>query len=204
MQMNTLCELLERNAELYPNQPAAICEGRSHSYAVLIERARKLGGALHRLGARSQDRIAMLSMNSIEYFDFYAACQVSGYIAATVNFRLSEPEVEFILGDSAPRVLIFEAQYSQLVNNLRARLCSVQAYICIGATVDWAHSYEELLVSGDATAPLQRPGPDDYSSWSIPAAPRDDRRGSSRPNGPNLCAPNCSQCSMFALAAVCC
>lgn len=164
MKMNTLCELLERNAELYPNQPAAICEGRSHSYAVLIQRARKLGGALHRLGARSQDRIAMLSMNSIEYFDFYAACQVSGYIAATVNFRLSEPEVEFILGDSAPRVLIFEAQYSQLVNNLRARLCSVQAYICIGATVDWAHSYEELLVSGDAAAPLQRPGPDDYSS----------------------------------------
>ena len=164
MQMNTLCELLERNAALYPDQLAAICEGSSRTYGELLERARRLGGALHRIGACSQDRISMLSMNSIEYFEFYAACQVSGFVAATINFRLSEAEVEFILTDSAPRILIFEAQYAQLVNNLRPRLSTVLAYVCIGATLDWAHSYEELLASSDAESTSYRPGPDDYSS----------------------------------------
>ena len=69
---------------------------------------------------------------------------------ATVNFRLAAPEFEYILNDSSPRVLVFEAQYAEVVASLRPRLKSVETYVCIGGKFDWAVDYESYLASGDA------------------------------------------------------
>jgi acyl-CoA synthetase (AMP-forming)/AMP-acid ligase II len=92
---------------------------------------------------------------------------VAPYIIAPVNFRLAAPEVEFILRDSAPRVVIFEQQYAQLLETLRPRLPGIQHYIAIGAPPEGhapAHRYEELLTSADPAGPPLRPRPEDIHS----------------------------------------
>ena len=161
--MQTIGELLERNARFYPHKEALVCEGRRYSYRQLVDRMRRVADGLHRLGLRRQDRVAILAMNCAEYMEVLGAGDWAGFIVATVNFRLAAPEMEWMLGDATPRVLVFEAQYADLVAGLRARLPGIVAYVCIGGSApDWAHGSEDMVASGSPDGPPFRSQPNDY------------------------------------------
>lgn len=146
----TLGDIFETNARFYPDEPAWIYEGRQLTHSQLLRRSRQLAHACERLGVKRQDRISMLAMNTLEYAEVYTAGWTSGIIVATVNFRLAPLEMHWIINDSSPKVLIFEAQYLPTVDALRAQLTSVEHYVCIGASTNWAQSYEDFVATGDA------------------------------------------------------
>jgi len=151
--LNTIGELLVRNARLFPDQEAVVYQDRRITYRQLVERGHRLASSLQRLGMRRQDRVAILAMNCNEYFDVFAACQLSGFICATVNFRLATPELQYILSDSAPHVLVFEDQYTEAVDSLRKSLPGIEHYLCIGDCPPWARPYEQALAEGDPQGP---------------------------------------------------
>src|SRR5439155_25236455 len=129
----------------------------------LVTRATRLADGLHKLGLQRQDRVAILSMNCPEYMELLSAGDIAGYIVATVNFRLAAPEVQWLLGDCTPRVLVFEAQYAELVDGLRAKLPGIQSYICIGGTApSWAQSFEAVIESGTPEGPPFRSQAEDF------------------------------------------
>ncbi|HSV34995.1 MAG TPA: long-chain-fatty-acid--CoA ligase [Ramlibacter sp.] len=155
--MIELRDVIARNAALYPDATHSVFEERRLSFREFADRVRRLTSGLYRLGLRHQDRVAILAMNCTEYLEVFGAAEWSGYIAATVNWRLAVPEIAYVLRDAAPRVFVFESQYTALVDSLRAELPGVEHWICIGAEVPgWAHSYEQVLTEGDpAGAPLR-------------------------------------------------
>lgn len=144
----TLGAMWERNFRLFGEIEAVVCGDRRWTYTKLADRARRLGAALHSQGIRRRDRIGMLAMNCGEWFDFYAACEIAGLHALTINFRLNAQEIAFILRDAAPRVLIFEAQYMPLVDEVRGELDGIELFLCIGGETGWARNYEGFLKSG--------------------------------------------------------
>jgi acyl-CoA synthetase (AMP-forming)/AMP-acid ligase II len=166
--MNTLGELLARNARCYPDREALICGDTRHSYRSLYAVALRLGDGLRKLGLRRQDRIAILSMNNAQYIELLAAGDVAGYIVVTVNYRLAPPEVEWLLGDCSPRVLVFEAQYAGMVEALRGKLGGIEAWVCIddgrAAVPAWALSWQSVLEDGSAEGPPFRSQPHDYGA----------------------------------------
>jgi len=163
--MRTIGELLERNAKFYPRKVALVCGGRRLTWGELGQRARRLADGLHRLGLQRQDRVAILAMNCPEYMELLSAGDWAGYIVATVNFRLAAPEMEWLLGDCTPRILVFEAQYAQLVDGLRGKLPGIRTYICIGDDPPaWAQGFEAVMESGSAEGPPFRSQPADYGA----------------------------------------
>jgi acyl-CoA synthetase (AMP-forming)/AMP-acid ligase II len=147
---------LEHNATWYRDEPAYVCDNRQLTHSELLARAKRLGSALYKAGARHQDRIGILAMNCIEYGEVIAATQWSAFVLATINFRLAPPEVAYVIKDGQPRILIFEAQYLPVVEKLRAELTSVHTFVCIGGQAEWAVDYERFLASGDADGPPLR------------------------------------------------
>jgi acyl-CoA synthetase (AMP-forming)/AMP-acid ligase II len=154
--------IIARNAKLFPDHPAITDAERSITQAELAGRALQLASALHGLGLRKGDRVSMLSMNCLEFISAYIATSIGGYILNTVNFRLSPAEIQWTLNDAGPQILIFESQYGKLVDELRSRLPSVEQYICIGETPDWAVNFDAVLSQSE---PFNFPSPvaDDYS-----------------------------------------
>jgi acyl-CoA synthetase (AMP-forming)/AMP-acid ligase II len=146
----TLGDVLETNAQLYPDAVAWTFEGRTLTHRQTLQRGRQLVHALATQGVGRQDRVSILAMNTIEFAEVFAAGWTSGIIVATVNFRLAAAEMWWILQDSSPKVLIFEAQYLDVVASLRGRLPGIQTYVCIGARSDWAVSYEDFVAGGVA------------------------------------------------------
>jgi acyl-CoA synthetase (AMP-forming)/AMP-acid ligase II len=160
--IETLGDILRNNAYKFPDENAFTYGGRRVSFRQHFERAQKLASALHRAGIRRQDRVSILSQNTLEFMEAYAACELAGFIAATINWRLAAPEMSYILTDSTPRALFFEAQYSAAVEQMRPGLPHIEFYVCFGgATPDWALNYESFLTRGDAGGAPSRPLPDE-------------------------------------------
>jgi acyl-CoA synthetase (AMP-forming)/AMP-acid ligase II len=124
--MPTAGEIIERNARCFPQRQAVICGERRLTHAELALRARQLAAAWHAQGLRRGERISILAMNGIEYLEVYAAVEWSGLVLNTLNWRLAPAELEWIVADVCPTVLVFELQYAALVDGMRARLGSVQ------------------------------------------------------------------------------
>jgi len=161
--IETLGELIERNEVYYRDNVAFVMGPQRLTYAAYADRVRRLASALFRLGVRRQDRVGILSTNRIEYFEAYGVCEWAGYILALYNFRLALPEFVWLFEDSAPSIVIFEAQYAVIIDGLRARFPGIGHYICVGAPPpEWAHSYEALISSGDPTGPPLRARASDY------------------------------------------
>jgi acyl-CoA synthetase (AMP-forming)/AMP-acid ligase II len=147
--VKTLGDLITRAARFTPDDTALVYGDTRFTHAEHLARARQLASALQKAGVERQDRIAVLAMNCTEYAEAFSAAWLSGYILSTVNFRLAAPEMAWILGDTAPRVLIFEAQYAQVVAELKKDLPSIRTFVCIGDSIDWATDYEAFLSAGD-------------------------------------------------------
>lgn len=160
----TLGDLLERNARFARDGVAYDDGARQLTHGAFFERVGRLAAALEQRGCVHQDRIAMLAMNSIEYFEFYGACELAGFMAATVNYRLAVAEMRGILESAAPAAFLFEAQYTEVVAQLRERLHGVRSWICVGAPAPvWAEAYETVLAAASAQGPRERADEDDIA-----------------------------------------
>jgi acyl-CoA synthetase (AMP-forming)/AMP-acid ligase II len=159
----TLADLLEANAEKYGGRIGYVDGERALTHRQYLDRCCKLADGLYKRGVRHQDRVAILSMNRIEFLEVYGACEVSGFMIATVNYRLATPEVLAVLEDSAPRVVLFEAAYAEMIDSIRSDLPSIETFVCIGDPPDWAESYEAVVESGSVAGPPLRPSVDDIA-----------------------------------------
>ena len=71
---------------------------------------------------------ALLAPNCAEYFELQFACGRLGAIMLPLNWRLTVPELEYILGDSTPKLLVhdkaFAPQAAELAGSARSLTCS--------------------------------------------------------------------------------
>jgi len=149
---------IKRHAERTPDRLALVDAhtGRTFTYAQFNERANRLASFLKdTLGIERGDRVSILAQNSSDYYEVLFACGKMGAILNTLNWRLAAPELEFILNDCAPRVLVYEALFAGAVDALRPRIgCEFYVSMADYAVADeW--TYEDALAAGDpAGVPL--------------------------------------------------
>ena len=103
----------------------------------------------------------MLARNRVEWFDYFAACEMHGFIASTLNFRLVANELAYIVNDARPKFLIFVDDYLDTIAALRPLLVAEPHYICIGAAPEWATAWSDFVGRGDPAGPAIVPQPDD-------------------------------------------
>lgn len=64
------------------------------------------------------DRVALLAENQAEIFELFFACGKIGAILVPVNWRLAEREIQYIIGNCQPKLLIYEEKYEKVVLRL--------------------------------------------------------------------------------------
>ncbi|MDH3239674.1 MAG: long-chain-fatty-acid--CoA ligase [Alphaproteobacteria bacterium] len=153
-----LGRLVIRNWKLRADHPAVLFEGRTITHGALAERSFRLANALLGRGVRRGDQVAILAQNCPEYMEVFAAGELGGWATVTVNYRLAAPEVDYVLEDSQPKVLVLDPQFAGSVSP-RARARLEQVLILGGDEGD--EGYERLLASGEPLPPAVEPQPED-------------------------------------------
>ena len=120
---------------------------RSFTYAELDRRIDSVAAYLTALDIGRGDRVAVLAHNGVEFFDIQFACARIGAICVLLNWRLTVPELEYILGDSSPLLLVHDTEFAGSAAELQRR-CDIATIVEIdGGTPDSA--YESAIAAHD-------------------------------------------------------
>ena len=114
-----------------------ISSGRETSYYELNQRSKSLAGWLQKKGLKKGDRVAILAHNCAEVFELEFACGKIGGVELPLNWRLTKPELEYILNDSKPMCLIYSVEFKDIAQEL-IKDCGIKNSLMIEA-VSYTH-----------------------------------------------------------------
>ena len=109
------------NAAVFPDKIATreFPSGRSASYQEMHDRVAAIAGWLSNdLGVKRGDRVGVLALNSIDTLDIIFATWRIGAIHLALNFRLTAPELDYIIGNAEPHVLIYDTDLAEIQQQL--------------------------------------------------------------------------------------
>lgn len=114
-------------------------------WAGIARDARKLAQALVRLGFQLGDRVATLAMNHHRHLVAWYGAIGFGGVIHTVNVRLFDEQLIYIINHAEDRVLLYDRQFAPIVERIRAQLTSVEHFILF----DDNAGYPALLAAED-------------------------------------------------------
>lgn len=103
---------IAHHADLAPDSVALIDDGRDLrlTYTALEDRICRLAGWMTERGIGPGDRVAILAGNTTDTFEALFACAKLDAILVPLNWRLAIPELQFIVSDCRPSLLMFESE----------------------------------------------------------------------------------------------
>ena len=170
----TLIDLICEQSERYPQQPAVIDERGSWTYPQLRDRCLELASALRAAGIGRGDQVGLLVNNRAEWIEICVAVSALGAVAAPFSTWSTPRELDFLLRDSAARILItldrlgerdYAAEFSSLFADTDRRPPALEQLVVVGESCPaGGKAYETWLASAPAfelPPPGERARPDD-------------------------------------------
>ena len=150
----TMGSIVRRSASQYPHRTAYIFEGERITFSQYNDRVNRAANALSALGAAKGQHIAILGRNSVRYLETCHAAAKLGLVFGPINWRLSAPEIAFIVTDADNRILLVEADLQPLVAGILGDLGDVAILVYGGpVTLPGARAYEALVDAAPETEP---------------------------------------------------
>jgi fatty-acyl-CoA synthase len=128
-----------------PDKIAAIDLGsqRRLSYAEFDTRISHLATHLRDiLNVARGDRVAVLALNTTDTLEVQFACFRIGAVFLPLNTRLTVPELHYIVGDAAPKIMIHDTDLAEVALTV-AKLCGVSSALLLGP----GGSYEAAIAA---------------------------------------------------------
>ena len=170
----TIVDVLEKNAELYGDEPALIeinpdaketrrtswrefdlvepSRHREHyrreiTWNVFNEKANRFANALKMRGVSKGDKVAVLLMNCIEWLPIYFGILKTGALAVPLNFRYSSDEIKYCLDLAEVDVLVFGPEFIGRIEEIADEISRNRLLIYAGQSCPYfADDYYEMTV----------------------------------------------------------
>lgn len=152
-----LGDLFEAVADAVGGREAVVTPRLRLTYAALEERTNRLAHVLEGAGVGPGDHVAVVLRNGNEYLEAMFAAFKLRAVPVNVNTRYTADELEHLLGDAAPAVVIVEA-------DRRARVDAALHHLGLTPEViERGEDYEHRLAGASTARPqVTRSGDDRY------------------------------------------
>ncbi|HZE65474.1 MAG TPA: AMP-binding protein [Sporichthyaceae bacterium] len=144
----SLLPALERNSDRIGFIDAG--SGREITYGQHRSRVARLSHAMSaELGVAPQDRVAVLSMNSVPYLELWHATMLGAAIMNPLNLRFSADELVYVLNDSGSQVVFVDSTFAPIVEQIRARTAVKRVVLLDGSDAPADVQYEDLIAGAE-------------------------------------------------------
>lgn len=177
----TVGEMLTRNANKFPTKTALVSDEGSLDYKSLNSRVNCLSNALIKKDLKKGDRIGALVHNCRQFVEIYFAAAKTGGIFCPYNNHLKPRELKDIIDYSTPRFMFIDPDFTEMVNELRASLDTVERFVSLKQTgVPFMEDYEEIVAQGSVSEPTVKIVEDDVQSIIFTAGTTGKPKGAMR------------------------
>ncbi|GAB7542994.1 acyl-CoA synthetase [Cupriavidus sp. 8B] len=157
-----MAQWLCRRAARSPQRPALTCAGQTWTYAELVADAEKMAAVLAAGGVGRGQRVGYLGLNDPLFLVTQFACGWLGAIFVPLNFRLTGPELAFILNDAGVHTLFADEDYAALIDEVRPTL-ECQRYLRRADAPGW-EDLLPLMAQAGAALPAVPTHPDEVAA----------------------------------------
>jgi len=159
-----LGDMLSSYGRMFPDRVGARDLERALTFRQWHDRACRLANALSGIGLSQGERVCVLAYNCLEWAEIYPATAMAGLVAVPINFRLTGPEICYIVADCEARALLVQEELLDVVESVRADLpVPAHNFIVFGGARRPAgyRDYEALIAQARATEPAANVQADD-------------------------------------------
>ncbi|MDE0944668.1 MAG: long-chain-fatty-acid--CoA ligase [Alphaproteobacteria bacterium] len=155
-----ISSIVRRAAQMNASGLASNFMGRSQNWAQFASRVSRLASGLRSIGVEQGDRVAMLSLNSDRYLEYFFAVPWAGGVFVPINTRLAPPEFVHWLNDSSASVLLIDDNFTPALGKFQDQLETVKTIIHVGdgPAPEGMLSYEGLIEGAGEMDPLDKGG----------------------------------------------
>ena len=185
--MLTLAEAVATHARLRPDKLAVRDSRRRLSYREWDDRATCLATALRALGLTKGERVAVIAYNCLEWMEIYAGMARAGLGVVPLNFRLTGPEISYILRHAEVSAVIAGEDFCATVDSIRGDASLPRGrYIALSEhpLLGWT-GYENLIAQGDVAASLESVHANDLAALMYTSGTTGRPKGAIRSHGAN-------------------
>jgi fatty-acyl-CoA synthase len=127
-----MSNILDRGAKVAPNEEiVTLTENgvRRQTYKETRDRSHQLAHALAGAGIKIGDRVGTFMWNGSRHLEAYHACAGMGAVLHTLNVRLSEKDLEYIINHAEDQIIIADADVLPLLENLKGKIPTVRKIV---------------------------------------------------------------------------
>ncbi|MGO4810880.1 long-chain fatty acid--CoA ligase [Cupriavidus sp. 2MCAB6] len=157
-----MAEWLRRRAARSPDRPALTCAGRTWTYAGLVADVERMAAVLAAGGIGRGQRVGYLGLNDPLFLVTQFACGWLGAIFVPLNFRLTGPELAYILNDAGVHTLFADEDHAGLIDEVRAGL-ECRRYLRRTMAPGW-EALVPLMTQANAAPPPASTHPDEVAA----------------------------------------
>ena len=132
----SIAQTVRDRAAEFGAQPVFTYKAKELSFHELDSNSNRTANGLLAQGLSKGDRIAFLGKNSPVYFELIAAVSKTQTVVTPINWRLAEPELEYVLNDCEAQVIFADAEYYALVSQLQSSLTHSPSLICVDGNTE--------------------------------------------------------------------
>jgi acyl-CoA synthetase (AMP-forming)/AMP-acid ligase II len=152
LHVTCLADLVRIAAQRDPSATAIEHDRGQLAYAQVWERSVRIANALLARGLRTGDRVVLFAQNCPEYLESYLGLQLAGLVAVPANYRLTPPELHYVLDNSGARGLLIGEEYLAHLGKLRAEGRRVPDTVVVYGG-DHEHCYERVIAGAGTHEP---------------------------------------------------
>ena len=141
----TIVDMLEKSAMLFPEKTAIIFKESKLSYEELFKKSNALANFLVGIGLSKGEKVGLLLQKTPEAIISFLGVAIAGGVVFSLDYYQTPANIQFILNQTHPSVLIVAAGFQYLFSRLKCP-CSDDKIIVIGnKSKDQYHSWKEIL-----------------------------------------------------------
>ena len=157
--------ILRRGGQIFGNREVVtrLADGSYHRYTLgqFERRVHQLINVLKGLGIKQGDRVGTLCWNHYRHLELYFAISSMGAVLHTLNIRLSDEQLQYIINHADDQVIIADASLLNVLEPIQGNCPGVRQYVAINEAGDTPDSslpnlldYETLMAAAKDQAEL--------------------------------------------------
>ena len=139
----TLASILRRSGKLFQDKPILSIfpnRRREYTYKDFYKRSKSLASFLLKLGLKKGDRIGTLMHNHHIHLEAYFGIPSAGLVVHTINIKLHEDDIAYIINHAEDKVLIIDIELLSLLEKIKNKI-NVKYIIIANYDSQNTHSY---------------------------------------------------------------
>ncbi|MEL0081828.1 MAG: class I adenylate-forming enzyme family protein, partial [Gammaproteobacteria bacterium] len=114
-------DMLHRAAAWSPERESVVDELYRYTYPTLLDQVQRCAGLYHKLGVRKGDRVALMTVSSVQHAVALFAAIELGAIPVALHVRESVGNLSAVLESLSPRVLAYDGAFAPIAGELKLR-----------------------------------------------------------------------------------